>query len=194
MTSRRQPSGKVSLGSGLVTECVLSSMGKTFRPLKALVDTGATGYGFIDECVAQEVCTALGIQPLLLSKPIPIGGYDGQLSKRLITHAIYPNLMTQDHTERTAPLLITTLGQHPIILGKTWLNTHGVIIDLRTDKLVFPPNRCNHDTHTLCFIPNDGIDYSVIRTEVQSFLGPEASVTRGKHPKVRCQGVFAAPH
>jgi hypothetical protein len=50
------------------------------------------------------------------------------------------------------------------------------------------------DDRILSFIPNDGIDYRVIRTEVQSFLGPEASVTHGKHPKVRFQGVFAAPH
>jgi hypothetical protein len=50
------------------------------------------------------------------------------------------------------------------------------------------------DDRILSFIPNDGIDYSVIRTEVQSYLGPEASVTRGKHPRVRFQEVFAAPH
>ena len=50
------------------------------------------------------------------------------------------------------------------------------------------------DDRILSFIPNDGIDYSVIRTEIQPFLGPEASVTRGKHPKVRFQRVFAAPH
>jgi len=46
------------------------------------------------------------------------------------------------------------------------------------------------DDRILSFIPNDGIDFSVIRTEVQSFLGPEASVTRGKHPKVKFQGFF----
>jgi hypothetical protein len=40
------------------------------------------------------------------------------------------------------------------------------------------------DNRILCFIPNDGIDYNVIRTEVPEFLGPEASVSRGKHPKV----------
>ena len=123
----------------LVTECILSSAAKTFRPLKALVNTGATGYGFIDEKVAQQVCTALGIEPLPLLKPKPIRGYDGQFSKRPITHAIYPSLKVQDHTERTAPLLITTLGQHPVILGKTWLNTHGVVIDMHEDRLICGP-------------------------------------------------------
>ena len=51
------------------------------------------------------------------------------------------------------------------------------------------------DDRILSFIPNDGIDYVVIYTEIQPFLGPEASVTRGKHPKVRFQGgIFAALH
>jgi hypothetical protein len=50
------------------------------------------------------------------------------------------------------------------------------------------------DDRILSFIPNDGIDYNVIRTEIQPFLGSEASVARGKHPTVRLQGVFAAPH
>ena len=44
------------------------------------------------------------------------------------------------------------------------------------------------DDRILSFIPNDGIDYNVIRTEIQPFLGPEASVTHGKHFKVRLQG------
>jgi hypothetical protein len=44
------------------------------------------------------------------------------------------------------------------------------------------------DDRILSFIPNDGIDYKVIRTEVQSFLGPEASVTHGKHPRVSFKG------
>jgi hypothetical protein len=32
-----------------------------------------------------------------------------------------------------------------MILGKTWLNTHGVVIDMLHDKLIFRPNRCDHD-------------------------------------------------
>jgi hypothetical protein len=54
--------------------------------------------------------------------------------------------------------------------------------DYNAEEQPIPPPK---DERILSFIPNDGIDYGVIRTEVQSFLGPEASVTRGKHPKVR---------
>jgi predicted aspartyl protease len=116
-------------------------------PLKTLIDTGATGYGFIDERTAQDVCSTLSIQPNPLSRPKPIRGFDGHLAKP-ITHAIYPSLTIQSHSERTAPLLITRLGQHPMILGKTWLNTHGVLIDMRHDRLIFRPSRWDHDLLT----------------------------------------------
>jgi hypothetical protein len=116
-------------------------------PLKTLIDTGATGYGFIDERAAQDVCSALGIQPNPLLRPKPIRGFDGHLA-RPITYAIYPSLTIQSHSERTAPLLITRLGQHPMILGKTWLNTYGVLLDMLHDKLIFRPSRCDHDLPT----------------------------------------------
>jgi len=70
----------------LVDDCVLSSMSKKI-PLKVLIATGTTGYGFIDERTAQDVCSVLGIQPNPLSRPEPIRGFDGHLAKP-ITHAI----------------------------------------------------------------------------------------------------------
>ncbi|SLM36861.1 Reverse transcriptase domain [Lasallia pustulata] len=41
-------------------------------------------------------------------------------------------------------MLITPLGQHPIILGKPWLNRHGVVLDMKLDSLIFVPGRCSH--------------------------------------------------
>jgi hypothetical protein len=131
----------------LVTQCTLSSLGTVFRTLPVLINTGATGYGFINETIAQQVCKTLSIQPIPLSRPKPIRGFNGHLAKP-ITHAIYPSLTIQSHSERTAPLLITRLGQHPMILGKTWLNTHGVLTDMLHDKLIFRPNRCDYDLPT----------------------------------------------
>jgi hypothetical protein len=61
-------------------------------PLKVLIDTGATGYGFIDERTAQKICSALGIQPVSLLTPKPIQGFNGRLIKP-VTHAIYPSLI-----------------------------------------------------------------------------------------------------
>ena len=35
-----------------------------------------------------------------------------------ITYAIYPTLMVQSYLELLTPILVTKLGQHPVILGK----------------------------------------------------------------------------
>ncbi len=102
----------------LTTECVLSSNGISYS-LKSLVDIGAAGYSFIDEVTAQIVCDQLQIELLTLIKAKPIRGFDGHYAKKLITHAIYSNLTVQGHTMGTAPMLITRLGQHQMILGKT---------------------------------------------------------------------------
>ncbi|SLM33414.1 gag polymerase env [Lasallia pustulata] len=40
-------------------------------------------------------------------------------------------------------MLLTKLGLHRIILGKPWLNRHGVILDMKDDQLIFPPGRCD---------------------------------------------------
>ena len=111
----------------LVTPCTLFNNTKR-NTVKALVDTGATGYAFIDKTTAHIICENLGINPIPLLRPKPIKGFDGHLATRPITHAIYPGLTVQDHSELTAPMLITPLGQYPIILGKPWLNQHGVVL------------------------------------------------------------------
>ena len=126
--------------SPLVVTCTLSN-GKYKNELTALIDTGATGYVFIDESTAHIVCERLSLSPVPLTKPKPIRGFDGRIVQP-ITHAIYPHLTVQDHHELTAPMLITTLGQHPIILGKPWLNKHRVVLDMGSDSLIF--GRCDH--------------------------------------------------
>ena len=105
----------------LVSPCTLSNNTKR-NTIKALIDTGATGYTFIDETTTHFICENLGINPVPLLRPKPIKGFDGHLAKRAITHAIYPDLTVHDYCELTAPMLITPLGQQPIILGKPWLN------------------------------------------------------------------------
>ena len=82
-----------------------------------LADTCATGYGFIDEEFAEIVCQVLEIEPQRLIKSKQIQGFDGRAAKPII-HAIYPTLTVGDHTESLAPLLITKLGNHPMILGQ----------------------------------------------------------------------------
>ena len=129
--------------SPLLVDIVLSSEDRRITFI-ALVDTGATGYSFIDEISAQLVCDKLGIAPTPLSKPRPIKGFDGQNSLSPITHMINPNLTVQGHMESQCPMLITKLGNHPVIIEKPWMNKHGVLLDMKDDKIVFVPGRCTH--------------------------------------------------
>lgn len=111
--------------------------------MTALIDTGATGHGFIDEESARVLMDRLQIEAVRLLKPKPLKGFDGKPT-RPITHAIYPQMAIQGHTESTTPLLITRLGQHQIILGTPWMQRHGVLLDMGKRTLSFTPGSCAH--------------------------------------------------
>ena len=108
----------------LVIQCRLGDSEE--MKVMGLLDTGATGHA----------CEKLQISPQKLTRPKPVKGFDGKRGKD-ITYAIYPTLTVQDHKETVAPLLITTLGQHKMILGKPWMRKHGVVIDMALDKIIF---------------------------------------------------------
>ena len=114
----------------LVAPCTLGNNSEIRTT--ALLDTGATGYSFVDPVMAQRICDDLLIEPIRLSKPKAICGFDGKQAL-CVTHAIYPTMTLKEHRETTTPILITKLGQHQIILGKPWMKKHGVILDMQND-------------------------------------------------------------
>ena len=144
--------GDLFAAEPLLTSCILSSEGKQTRRIDVLLDTGATGVGFVDYDTARALCTYLHFSFVQLVKPKPLRGFDGTMA-RAITHAIYPNMLIQDHFELTAPLMVTKLGQHPIILGKPWMHKHGVLLDMFYEKLIFRPTLCKH-THSEPLLPH----------------------------------------
>ncbi len=50
-----------------------------------------------------------------------------------ITHAIYPTLAINGHAEQICPMLIVPPGNHRIIIGRSWMNKRGVILDMKYD-------------------------------------------------------------
>ena len=101
----------------LVTPCTLFNNNKR-NTVKALVDTDATEYAFINEMTAHIICENLEISLISLLKSKSVKDFDEHLTKQLITHAIYSGLTVQDHSELTALMLITPLRHHLIILEK----------------------------------------------------------------------------
>ncbi len=115
-----------------IIQCTLGNKIKA----KTLADTCATRYGFINEEFAETVCQVLKIEAQRLIKPKQIQGFDGRAVKP-ITHAIYLTLTIGTYIESLAPLLITKLGNYPMILGRPWMKKHEVIIDMTNDFLAF---------------------------------------------------------
>lgn len=110
---------------------------------RAMIDTGSTGYCFVDTLTAQKICDSCKIAPIDLIKQKEVKGYDGRRGKT-ITQAIYPRLTIQNHTESCTPMLITELGQQAVILGKPWMRKHGVSYHGDSDSVSFRPNHCSH--------------------------------------------------
>ena len=61
-----------------------------------------------------------------------------------IIHVIYFKLTIELHFELIAFLLIIDLNNHSIILKKSWMNKHEVILNITYDKLIFKFFKCNH--------------------------------------------------
>ena len=133
--------GNLFTDEALVVACSLGRMNEIKTTF--LLDTGATGIVFIDLAMARHVCNILQISFIQLAKLKPIKGFDGKPAPSII-YAIYPTLTMQGHTKLLAPFLITKLGQHLLILGKPWMQKHGVILDMSCDKLTFWPGHCQH--------------------------------------------------
>ena len=101
-----------------------------------LVNTCATGYGFINEKFAEIVCQTLKIEPQRLTKSKPIQRFDGRAAQP-VTHTIYFILSLENHSKSLAPLLITKLGHHRMLLGRLWMKKYGVLLDMINNSITF---------------------------------------------------------
>ena len=149
-----------------------------------LVDTYATRYGFIDEKFAEIVYQTLEIEPQRLTKPKPIQGFDGRAAQP-VTHAIYPTLSVGSHTESLAPLLITKLGHHPMILGRPWMKKHGVLLDMINDCISFSLGYCSHPGAPSVPVPTMPTDETeIISMPIQQDVLPNRILKRGSAEKI----------
>ena len=71
-----------------------------------------------------------------LRHPRRLQGFDGNNVGK-ITHAIYPTLHIQGQKQRLTPMMITNMGDYPLILGLPWMEHHGVLIDPTQRRITF---------------------------------------------------------
>ena len=110
---------------------------------RALVDSGASVHTLIHEKHVPRICQLLQIQPINLPKPRLVQTFEG-LQAQPITQAIYPNMRVKEHAELSAPMLITNLGHHDMILGQPWMKEHGVLVDAANEDIIFRNGFCKH--------------------------------------------------
>jgi predicted aspartyl protease len=85
--------------------------------VKALIDTGANGFAFIDTRLATLIAKFFDLRTVPLEVECTVQGYDGK-TETLITHAILLNLLVDGRRQLKLPPLIVNLGRHDIILGR----------------------------------------------------------------------------
>jgi hypothetical protein len=108
--------------------------------MKALADTGAGGYLFIDQATAIRICKRFGHGVKRLKEPLTVRGFNGSVAPA-ITHYIRLNLWVEGRRFRHAPMLIAPLGQHDLIIGRNWLADKDIWLDVRNQRLIWPEDR-----------------------------------------------------
>ena len=105
---------------------------------RCLIDTGASGYAFMDQDFAHQNHFALH----RLQYPRIIRAFDGQPSSSgHITHLAEVIMDIQGHVER-AFFYLTGLKQYPIVLGLPWLHHHGAITNFEELSLTLASRFC----------------------------------------------------
>jgi len=122
----------------LVLPCNLVEDASTPIKTKAMLDSGATGKGFVDESFAQT--NKLTLYKLRNRRRLNV--VDGRPSSAGdITHVAKLNMEISGHKEKLL-FYVTRLGKYDIILGKPWLADHNPIVNWSTNMVTFNSNHC----------------------------------------------------
>ena len=128
--------------NSLIINCILFFDNNQHK-LETLIDIDATKYAFIDKQIAQLVCDMLHMKFVSLLKSKFLIEFDDRHVSSII-HVIYFKLTIELHFEFIAFLLIIDLNNHSIILEKSWMNKHEVILNMTYDKWIFKFFKYNH--------------------------------------------------
>jgi hypothetical protein len=116
--------------------------------VSSLADSGANGPIFVNQGLAIEAAKFFGLNTHRLPTSCGTKGFNGEPGSP-ITHAIVmPQLWIDGRRFKDVPMLIADLGQHQMILGRTWMEEHDLWIDIRNRRLVWPEERSQHEEIT----------------------------------------------
>ena len=103
-----------------------------------MLDSGATGKGFIDEAFARN--NKFTFHKLRNRRRLNV--VDGRPSSAGdITHVVKLNMEIKGHKEKML-FYVTKLGKYDIILGKPWLTDHNPNVNWSTNTVTFNSDHC----------------------------------------------------
>lgn len=124
-------------GEHIVAACILKSNNKSIQTY-ALIDTGCSGFAFIDKDFARHHQFPL----IPLSSPRNLHVIDGRpISSGKVTHRCHLPLSIDSHHE-AAPFFVTKLGSYPLVLGIPWLKLHDPMLRFKDNTISFSSNYC----------------------------------------------------
>ena len=130
----------------LTATCQLLTSDEIFEEiiLIDLMNTDCTVYTVIDEALIKIICEQFQIVFISLFVFRSLRDYNGQIALKSITYVIYFILKINEHAEQICFMLIVSLNNHRIIINKSWMNRHEIILNMLYNRIVFKSNRCKH--------------------------------------------------
>lgn len=129
-----------------------------FIQTHALIDTGCSGFAFIDETFANH--HNFPFYPL--NSPRTLQVIDGRtISSGIVTHVCLLPLKIDSHHER-ATFFVTKLGNYPLVLGIPWLQLHDPSLRFKDNTILFNSDLCT----TTC-------NASTIPTLIKGIIPPQ---------------------
>ena len=114
----------------------LNIKGYTFYT-RALCDTGANGFLFINTELATLLIRHCGARSKPLPRVISVTGYDGQGHSK-VTHYVRLTLQIDNRRFVRMPFCIAPLGTHDVIIGCKWFAYFRINLAVTDRKLLWP--------------------------------------------------------
>ncbi len=116
--------------------CTISKNGLGIKT-RALIDTGANGFIFIDSQLAQKASRFLDTPTRTLEIPCQVKGFDGKTSNP-IEQYLEMNLHIAGRKQVKLPMLVIPLGGQDMIIGRAWASKYNTLIDCQNRQLLWP--------------------------------------------------------
>ena len=106
--------------------------------LKALADTGANGYLFVNRSLARRLKEALGVELQQLPYTVPIRGYQNKVQSH-VSQYIRLHLSVDGRRIYNCPFVVLDLGNQDVIIGIKFMRRMRLRLDTGKTRFIWPP-------------------------------------------------------